>query len=423
MSKLLYCKNINGNVTRFAYVKDGESCSVSFSAPEDAPWIEYWPLDLSKTAGLVPTTEAEVIAAFQEAWPKYFERFPAALRPAGLVPTICPCGCGEPAKPGRMYASPKLCKVRACRKKPKDQVPVVAPATSQAYDCEEVVVDLGWFALKYHRAVGSGLWYVTRQVDDGQKVATSEGFIMLNNYLQVAHENDVFDCCLQLIECILIVDYRGQDYHKALWNVMQHFALYPSKKLVLADKKAAWIATSKKRVAMAEKYLPVTHGNVEAFMAVLQGKEVAKKAKPADEVKDQDMVGLLAKRILRAIKDGCADNRGKLYEHCRRWGMWPGYGRDLDLAIKQLANKGKLKPLKEMSLTNRVIQFMADNEFTPMEIAVGLAIEKINFPNLRSTINILFLKGELGRRIVPGKDGYSYARSAYYKENGIDYLK
>jgi len=368
------------------------------------------------------------------------------------------------------------------------------------------VVDLGWFVLKYHRAVESGFWYVTRKVDDGQKVATSEGFLTLSNYLQIADESHVFDCCLQFIECILTVDYRGQDYHKALWNVMQHFALYPNRNLVPAHGAAEWINTSKRRLAMAEKYLPVTHGNVEAFVAVLQGREMPGKAdpkpvekaivelmqgrtdgvsrmniwlglhprfekkvvdaginrlvnrqtlekkgsgdvamfyianypavapaavkplivppapKPAQEIKEKDMVALLAKRILRAIKEGCEDDREKLYAYCNRWGMWPGYGRDLNLAMKQLAKKGKLKPIKTLSLTHRVIQFLGNNEFTPMEIAVGLAIEKDKFNSIRSTINILLLKGELGRRIVPGKDGYSYARSAYYKENGIAYL-
>jgi len=550
MSKTRYYKAIASDVTRYLVVRDGKSLSLSLDSTDDSPWLDNWPIDLSKDEKAIEIPEEEIVAAFQSAWPKFIDHFPSNLRPAGLVPALCPCGCGEPVKPGRMYANPKLCKVRNCRKKPKGVLPVVTDVFRQMAGVGDEfrvrVIDLPWFVLEYHRKTFWSMWLITKTVEGGKASATKSGFKHLSSHKYVTAA-EMFEQCLLQLECIKEIDYLDVEFDKIYWNVLQHFAFSPNRQLLaddpavlecqaranamlnkvapklpmatgiqaiaekakkpkltarekefeearlnaavlkaiqdspiiapveiaplvtIAETKAAkicsalfyqgeidgsrhkgvwrywpkgWMEETAKEPIAAVTPKPLIGLRAPKPMAEAVNAVIAKESaykplavpsgpkppivppapKPAQEFKEKDMVALLAKRILRAIKEGCEDDREKLYAYCNRWGMWPGYGRDLDLAMKQLVKKGKLKPIKTLSLTHRVIQFLGDNEFTPMEIAVGLAIEKDKFNSIRSTINILLLKGELGRRIVPGKDGYSYARSAYCKENGIAYL-
>ena len=66
--------------------------------------------------------------------------------------------------------------------------------------------------------------------------------------------------------------------------------------------------------------------------------------------------------------------------------------------------------------------FKQKGELEPIDVATGTGVDKDKFNSVPSTMNILFLKGTLGRRKKDGKSNtYSYAFPEWYKGKGIDF--
>jgi hypothetical protein len=66
--------------------------------------------------------------------------------------------------------------------------------------------------------------------------------------------------------------------------------------------------------------------------------------------------------------------------------------------------------------------FRQKGELEPIEVAVGTGVGKDKFNSVRSTINLKFLDGTLGRRKKDGKSNtYSYAFPDWYKAKGIEF--
>lgn len=83
----------------------------------------------------------------------------------------------------------------------------------------------------------------------------------------------------------------------------------------------------------------------------------------------------------------------------------------------------KPTPNPEDSLIDQVrALFSEDGEFQAAGIISRLGVNKDKWNSVRGTINLLYRRGHLGRRPVPGKgNAFSYARPAYYNGLNIDY--
>lgn len=226
---------------------------------------EYSPAPFNpKIVGWKASEEKTVTQAFQNAWLFMHERWPVALMPPTRV-KACACGCGKPAIDGSIYAEPKRCKVRACRAGKTKQKPSANAASFIFF-----VINTDWFDLVCTREPLAIRWQINRRVDRGQRSATAGGFVDFNCY-QIVDAADVYSTCMELLGCIAQIDYRAVELPTLAWNAMQHFALSPDKQLVSDDPAAAkiWMKDANRRLNKAEKLMPVKHGNVDKFLAIL----------------------------------------------------------------------------------------------------------------------------------------------------------
>lgn len=261
----------------------------------------YFPIPFeSKAMEWKPADEKVVTEAFQKAWCFMYEKWPELLLPP-LRPKFCACGCGKPVEPGRVYADPKACKVRAFRKNGKKPDGFIKPAVEDP--TLEKVIDLEWFRIEYYRmGSDSHNWMIRRTVDGGKRSATTNGFVDLN--CQFVDEPElIFGKALDMAKCILDIDYRAQEYPTVLWNIAQHFALCPNNELLRLSATKHWHTLANRRVDRAAALMPVTPTTVEDFITLLTGGIVKERKVATQEPKKPTATKALKTMILKRVND------------------------------------------------------------------------------------------------------------------------
>lgn len=295
---------------------------------------------------------AEVVtAAFHKAIQQWINLMPEALRPAGMTAATCKCGCGQPPATKSDYAT-SACRVRFFRKEKRAGAQKVTPeAPAMAEPADLVIVDREWFRLTYRYKPEAKLWELRLVVDGGEKSATKEGFKALSEIVYL-HADYLLQRSLEMARCALIIDYRYQDYPYLLWNITQHFALYPDPK-ILASSETRWHTLANLRVNKAASLMPVTMGTVDRFVALLTGKPSeetkaeAPKVTPKEKAKAADDLTKLEKAILASMLKSHEGGRRFDYKvnFCtttKGFDWTDGFRKEWEKAFKRLQKAGKV---------------------------------------------------------------------------------
>jgi hypothetical protein len=426
---------------------------------------------LSRIQELSPSTQAAVTAAFQKAIDQWMALLPEPLRPTALQARTCKCGCKSQPRPKGEFAT-DACRLRYFRQQQRKakgpgqlDLPIAQEKiASQAFP--RVVYDNHGIKVTVdEQRPGYGSYTIEEGTDAPYIVNTNTELVefgilkhLMNKVDQVRPLQKTLDALIMIREAFAANPLPIHEFHR----------LHPA-----LQKKADWIAAIRKVGDMIAATKPTFE---ERYGKQAQQPAAGPKGTPASERARFEKIVIDAMMKRHAV--------GRVYDYKINflWGsegydFSNGYEKAWNNAFTRLQKAGKIlhnndksdyrhrlsdevlamhspeppvaapskiaqsvnkrpvappapKPRstekaptgKAIGLTKRIEQLLETGEHRIDYIVASLGLGQDKFNSVRSTINLLFLNGHIGRRLVPSADTvYSYASTSFYKSHNITF--